>query len=81
MQQNLFKALAKLNKTILPSFSKQQLDLSKATKLQLAIIGWRVYVTRHALGQTAAKRKGAQLYIKKFQVCKTRYLAVFVKYF
>ena len=50
MQQNLFKALAKLNKTILPSFSKQQLDLSKATKLQLAIIGWRVYVTRHALG-------------------------------
>ena len=49
MKQNVFKALAKLNKTLLPSFSKQQLDLSKATKLQLAIIGWRVYVTSRAL--------------------------------
>ncbi|MCK8481544.1 SsrA-binding protein [Psychroserpens algicola] len=50
MKQNFFKALAKLNKLLLPSFSKQQLDLSKATKLQLAIIGWRVYVTKRALG-------------------------------
>jgi len=50
MKQNFFKGLAKLNKLLLPSFSKQQLDLSKATKLQLAIIGWRVYVTVRALG-------------------------------
>lgn len=50
MKQNFFKALAKLNKILLPSYSKQQLDLSKATKLQLAIIGWRVYVTERALG-------------------------------
>ncbi|MEM5566752.1 SsrA-binding protein [Psychroserpens sp. AS72] len=50
MKQNFFKALAKLNKILLPSFSKQQLDLSKATKFQLAIIGWRVYVTSRALG-------------------------------
>ena len=50
MKQIFFKALAKLNKILLPSFSKQQLDLSKATKLQLAIIGWRVYVTSRALG-------------------------------
>ncbi|MFT5848687.1 MAG: hypothetical protein ACJARX_002462 [Psychroserpens sp.] len=49
MKQNVFKALAKLNKIILPSFSKQQLDLSRATKIQLAIIGWRVYVTMRAL--------------------------------
>ncbi|MDG5492591.1 SsrA-binding protein [Psychroserpens sp. SPM9] len=50
MKQNFFKALAKLNKLLLPSYSKQQLDLSKASKLQLAIIGWRVYVTKRALG-------------------------------
>ncbi|WP_040282477.1 hypothetical protein [Psychroserpens damuponensis] len=49
MKQNFFKALAKLNKILLPSYSKQQLDLSKATKIQLAIIGWRVYVTSRAL--------------------------------
>lgn len=50
MKQAVFKFLAKLNKAILPSYTKQQLDLSKATKFQLAIIGWRVYVTKHALG-------------------------------
>ena len=50
MKQNFFKALAKLNKILLPSYSKQQLDLSKASKLQLAIIGWRAFVTERALG-------------------------------
>lgn len=50
MKQEVFKALAKLNKIILPSFSKKQLDLSKATKPQLAIIAWRAYVTKNALG-------------------------------
>jgi len=49
MKKTIFKALAKLNKTVLPSYSKKQLDLSKASKLQLAIIGWRVYVTKNAL--------------------------------
>jgi hypothetical protein len=49
MKTKIFKAIAKLNKVILPSYSKQQLDLSKATKLQLAIIGWRVYITKNAL--------------------------------
>ncbi|WP_047545534.1 hypothetical protein [Psychroserpens sp. Hel_I_66] len=49
MKKKLFKVLAKLNKLILPSYSKKQLDLSKANKLQLAIIGWRVYVTSRAL--------------------------------
>ncbi len=49
MQKQLFKLLAKVNKTILPSYSKKQLDLSKASKLQMAIIGWRVYVTKNAL--------------------------------
>ena len=46
----IYKILAKINKVILPSYSKKQLDLSKASKLQLAIIGWRYYVTTRALG-------------------------------
>ncbi|WP_092468373.1 SsrA-binding protein [Winogradskyella thalassocola] len=50
MKNKIFKLLAKLNKAILPSYTKKQLDLSKASKLQLAIIGWRVYVTKNALG-------------------------------
>ncbi|WP_179374333.1 SsrA-binding protein [Winogradskyella wichelsiae] len=49
MKIKIFKILAKLNKAILPSYTKQQLDLSKATKMQLAIIGWRVYVTKNAI--------------------------------
>lgn len=49
MKKSLFKFLAKINKIVLPSYSKKQLDLSKATKLQLAIIGWRVFVTKNAL--------------------------------
>ncbi|MGK4567864.1 SsrA-binding protein [Flavobacterium sp. 3HN19-14] len=46
----MFKILARLNKLLLPSFSKRQLDLSKASKWQMAIIGWRYFVTRKALG-------------------------------
>jgi hypothetical protein len=51
MRTLLFKTLAKLNKAILPSYSKRQLDLSKASKLQLAIIGWRVFITKNALNK------------------------------
>ncbi|PWH83091.1 SsrA-binding protein [Algibacter marinivivus] len=49
MKKQVFKFLAKVNKLVLPSYSKKQLDLVKATKLQMAIIGWRWYVTRNAL--------------------------------
>jgi len=49
MKKQVFKILAKINKTILPSFTKQRLDLSKATKLQMALFGWRLYVTKRAL--------------------------------
>ncbi|MBS1534771.1 MAG: SsrA-binding protein [Bacteroidetes bacterium] len=45
----MFKILARINKFILPSFTKQQLDMSKAKKWQLAIIAWRYYVTSRAL--------------------------------
>lgn len=46
----MFKFLAKLNKLILPSLTKQRLDLAKASKWQMALIGWRSYVTKRALG-------------------------------
>ena len=45
----MYKVLAKLKKLLLPSFTKQRLDPSKAKKWQLAIIGWRYYVTKRAL--------------------------------
>jgi hypothetical protein len=50
MKKAIFKTLAKINKTVLPSYTKRNLDLRKASKMQLAIIGWRVYVTKRALG-------------------------------
>ena len=49
MKKQLFKILAKVNKAILPSYTKQRLDLSKANKLQMAIFGWKLFVTKNAL--------------------------------
>lgn len=49
MKKSLFKILAKVNRILLPSYSKRHLDLSKASKLQLAIIGWRYFITTNAL--------------------------------
>jgi hypothetical protein len=49
MKKQVFKFLAKVNKIVLPSYSKKQLDLAKATKLQMAIIGWRWFVTKNTL--------------------------------
>ena len=49
MKKKLFKLLAKVNKAVLPSYTKKELDISKASKLQLAIIGWRAYATKNAL--------------------------------
>lgn len=50
MKKQVFKILAKLNKAVLPSYTKKGLDLTKATKLQLMVFGWRLYVTKEALG-------------------------------
>ncbi|MFS4482049.1 SsrA-binding protein [Hyunsoonleella sp. 2307UL5-6] len=49
MKKQVFKFLAEVNKLFLPSYSKKKLDLNKASKLQLAIIGWRWYVTKNVL--------------------------------
>jgi hypothetical protein len=45
----MYKVLAQINKILLPSFTKQRLDISKAKKWQMAIIGYRYYVTKRAL--------------------------------
>jgi hypothetical protein len=45
----MYKFLAKLNKLILPSFTKQRLDISKAKKWQKAIIAYRYIVTIKSL--------------------------------
>ncbi|MGL2986887.1 SsrA-binding protein [Flavobacterium sp. RSSA_27] len=45
----MFKFLSKVNKMLLPSFTKQGLDISKAKKWQLAIIGYRYAITKRAL--------------------------------
>ena len=49
MNKSAFKFLAKMNKIIFPSFSKKRLDMSKAKKWQMAIIGWRYFVTKNSL--------------------------------
>jgi len=49
MKKQVFKILAKANKLILPSMGKREVDMSKAKKWQMAIIGWRYYVTRNSL--------------------------------
>ena len=49
MKKQLFKSLAKINKIILPSFTKKGLDMAKAKKWQMAIIGWRYFVTKNSL--------------------------------
>ncbi|MEZ8002632.1 MAG: SsrA-binding protein, partial [Patiriisocius sp.] len=48
MKNVLFKTLAKINKAILPSFTKQRLDLAKASKMQMALFGYRLWVTKNA---------------------------------
>ncbi|MFD2891310.1 SsrA-binding protein [Flavobacterium chuncheonense] len=45
----MYKILAKLNKLLLPSFTKQRLDVTKAKKWQKAILSYRYYVTIKSL--------------------------------
>ena len=43
----IFKVLAKINKLLLPRYSKR--DLNKLKKFDLLIIGYRYYITKKAL--------------------------------
>ncbi|GAA5026309.1 hypothetical protein GCM10011506_11740 [Marivirga lumbricoides] len=47
MKKAIFKALAKFNKAVLPSFGNK--DLTKLSKWQKALIAYRYYVTINAL--------------------------------
>jgi hypothetical protein len=49
MKKSFFKLLARINKKVLPSYSKKRLDLAKASKFQMAIIGWKLWVTKRAI--------------------------------
>ena len=48
MRKSVFKLLAKVNKAILPSLAHK--DLTKLSKLQKALVGYRYWVTTNALG-------------------------------
>ena len=43
----LFKVLAKVNKLILPRYSKR--DINHLSKFDKALVAWRYWVTVHAL--------------------------------
>jgi hypothetical protein len=45
----MYKLLAKINKTLLPSFTKQRLDPIKAKKWQKALIAYRYIITVKSL--------------------------------
>ncbi|MGY5356151.1 SsrA-binding protein [Wenyingzhuangia sp. IMCC45467] len=49
MKKTFFRFLAKFNKVLLPSYGHKQLDISRASKVQLLIVGWRYYVTKNSL--------------------------------
>ncbi|MBD40923.1 MAG: SsrA-binding protein [Flavobacteriaceae bacterium] len=47
--KHIYQILAKFNKILLPSYSKKGLNLSRATKFQLLIIGYRYFITKNSL--------------------------------
>ena len=51
MKLILFKFIANLNRYLLPSLSKKRLDLSKATKFELALFGWKLFITKKVIKQ------------------------------
>jgi hypothetical protein len=46
---NMFKIIAKINQLVLPSLTKQGLDVTKAKNWQKVLIAYRYYVTVRAL--------------------------------
>lgn len=45
----MYSLLAKLNKLLLPSLTKKQVDITKATQFQKILLAWRYYITCRAL--------------------------------
>ena len=50
MKKSFFATLAQLNKWILPSLTKKKVDLANAKKWQMALFGYKLWVTKNALG-------------------------------
>ncbi|TXD68684.1 SsrA-binding protein [Aequorivita lipolytica] len=48
MKKKFFQFLAKANKKILPSFTKKGVDLAKASKLQMVLFAYKLWVTKNA---------------------------------
>lgn len=48
MRQSLFKALALVNRIVLPRYSKK--DITRLSKFEKAIVAWRYWVTINSLG-------------------------------
>ena len=48
MKSAIFRILAKVNKAILPSYKDK--DLTKLTKTDKLIVGWRIWISKNALG-------------------------------
>ncbi len=49
MRKQVFRALARFNKVLLPSLTHSVEDLGKASKWQILLLGWKYWVTTHAL--------------------------------
>lgn len=47
MSKTVFRLLARINKLVLPKMWHK--DLTRLTKLEKAIVGWRIWVTKNAL--------------------------------
>jgi hypothetical protein len=47
MRKSIFRLLARINKLVLPKMWHK--DLTRLTKWQKAIVGWRIWVTKNAL--------------------------------
>ena len=47
--KSFFKLIAFFNKKLLPSYTKDRLDLNNATKFQLLILWWKAFVTLRSL--------------------------------
>ena len=47
MKKSLFRLLARINKLVLPKMWHR--DLSRLSKAQKALVGWRIWVTKNAL--------------------------------
>lgn len=49
MKKKFFRLLARMNKKLLPSYTKSGLQLENASKWQLALFAYRLWVTKNAL--------------------------------